>query len=223
MIEKKESKLYPLFAILSGIIIIVFGLAMAKDMHIFFFLAGLWLLLLALGCFQAALKIIPIAALFSLIFFATSYLLYRNVPSALALVSRILVLAVAMIPGFSIRPVDLMRNLNQLRCPRSITLAMLIALNFAPLLRKEITQVREAMKTRGAGSFWNFKIFYRAFLIPLITRLVNISDTLALSVETRGFTMNNSPCSVYKKIKPTWKDFLYLSILSFGIVLTVLL
>lgn len=224
MIEKKESKLYPLFAIASGIVIIIFGLIKAKDPQIFFFIGGVWLLLLGMGCYHASLKILFVASVLSLLFFLISYALYKNVSSALALVSRILVLFVAMIPGFSIRPVDLVRNLNQLKFPRAIALAMLIALNFGPLLKKEIFQIREAMKTRGAGSFFNYKIFYRAFLIPLITRLVNISDTLALSVETRGFTMDQkSTCSVYRVIKPCRKDFFYLVLLFAAIFLTVLL
>ena len=45
----------------------------------------------------------------------------------------------------------------------------------------------------------NPKIFYRAFLVPFVMRLVNISDTLSLSVETRGFSLEKVPYTVYKK------------------------
>ena len=40
-------------------------------------------------------------------------------------------------------------------------------------------------------------------------RLVNISDTLALSVETRGFTLGGSLYSIYKKEYPALSDVLF--------------
>ena len=84
---------------------------------------------------------------------------------------------------------------------------MMITLSFFPLLRDEVRQVREAMKTRGAGSILSPKIFYRAFLIPLVTRLVNISDTLALSVETRGFTTGSAATyTVYRTVSVGARD-----------------
>ena len=60
---------------------------------------------------------------------------------------------------------------------------MLITLSFVPVLAAEIRQVRSAMKTRGATSLYKPAVLYRAFLIPLIVRLVNISDTLTLSLD----------------------------------------
>ena len=93
--------------------------------------------------------------------------------------------------------------------PRSVTLGMLIAMSFVPMLKVEIKRVREAMKTRGAGSILNPKILYRAFLVPLVMRLVNISDTLALSVETRGFALGKAPYSIYKRESVVLSDILF--------------
>ena len=73
-------------------------------------------------------------------------------------------------------------------------------IDFFPLLRAEVRQTREAMRTRGAGGLLNPAILYRAFLIPLMVRLVNLSDTLALSVETRGFTTYPAPYTVYQPV-----------------------
>ena len=101
------------------------------------------------------------------------------------------------------------RALSQVHTPRAVTLGMLIAMSFVPMLRGEIARVREAMKTRGAGSLWNLKIFYRAFLVPFAMRLVNISDTLALSVETRGFALGKVPYTIYKKERPALSDALF--------------
>lgn len=74
------------------------------------------------------------------------------------------------------------------------------------LLRAEVRQTREAMRTRGAGGLLNPAILYRAFLIPLMVRLVNLSDTLALSVETRGFTTEATPYTVYRPVYLQAKD-----------------
>ena len=79
------------------------------------------------------------------------------------------------------------------------------------------------MKTRGAGSVLNPKILYRAFLIPLVMRLVNISDTLALSVETRGFTLGGSLYSIYKKEFPAVSDVLFVIGLVAGAIAVVVI
>ena len=100
---------------------------------------------------------------------------------------------------------------------------MLITMSFIPVLKVEIKRVREAMKTRGAGSLLNPKIFYRAFLIPLVTRIVDISDTLSLSVETRGFTSGKSKYTIYKKETINILDIMYLLGFVVSIVLMVVL
>ena len=123
----------------------------------------------------------------------------------------------------SIQPIDMTRNLSTLKAPRGLTLGMLIATSFPPVLRAEKQRVREAMKTRGAGSVFNPKIFYRAFLVPLVMRLVNISDTLSLSVETRGFSLEKTPYTVYKKEAVCISDVLFILGIAAGAVCTVVL
>ena len=102
------------------------------------------------------------------------------------------------------------RSLSQVHTPRSVTLGMLIAMSFVPMLREEIRRVREAMRTRGAGSLLSPKVLYRALLVPFAARLVNISDTLALSVETRGFCTGKVPYTVYHPVKAGVRDVIFL-------------
>ena len=90
-------------------------------------------------------------------------------------------------------------------------------------MRGEIKRIREAVKTRGAGSVYNPKVWYRAFLIPLVMRLVKISDTLSLSVETRGFSLGKEKYSVYKNEIFSWTDLLFIAGLTVGGVLAVVL
>lgn len=53
---------------------------------------------------------------------------------------------VAIIPGMNIRPSDLTRCLNQMHVPKAISLGMLIALSFIPLLKGEIKRLKKRLK-----------------------------------------------------------------------------
>ena len=79
------------------------------------------------------------------------------------------------------------------------------------------------MKTRGAGSVLRPKIFYRAFLVPFVMRLVNISDTLSLSVETRGFSLEKRSYTVYKRENVCLSDVLFMLGLLCGAVFVVII
>ncbi|MCM1131547.1 MAG: energy-coupling factor transporter transmembrane protein EcfT [Roseburia sp.] len=224
MFFKPKKNIYPLFAVLSAFLIMVFGLVMAKTVVCSYFLLGGFVWLLLFGCFKEGLKVLPlfvvVGGIFTLIAYYTSN---KNIASALAMANRFGAVFLAIVPCMRIKPVAMTRNLSQLHTPRAITLGMLITMSFVPVLKAEISRVREAMKTRGAGSIFNPKIFYRAFLIPLVTRLVDISDTLALSIETRGFTLGKSKYTVYKKETINIFDIIYILGFIAGIVLVVVL
>lgn len=157
--------------------------------------------------------------------FATlAYFAYgKDGNAAMAMANRFASVFLAAALGMSVEPADMTRNLATLKMPRGVTLGMLIATSFPPVLGAEIKRVREAMETRGAGSVLNPKIFYRAFLVPFVMRLVNISDTLSLSVETRGFSLEKVPYTVYKKETVCLTDVLFLLGLAAGAVCTVVL
>lgn len=219
-----KTNLYPLFAILSAILIMVFGLVMAKTVACSYFLLGALVWLILFGCWKTCIKVLPVFVIVGGVFTLIAYYAAnQDVTAAIAMANRFGAVFLALLPGMSIQAVALTRNLSQLHMPRSITLGMLITMSFVPVLRGEIKRVREAMKTRGAGSILNPKIFYRAFLIPLVTRLVDISDTLALSIETRGFTLGKSKYTVYKREVINVFDVLYLLGLIAGVVLAVVL
>lgn len=224
MFLKYKKNFYPLFAIISSLLIMVFGLISARSINGSYFLIGAFVWLIIFGCYKQCLKVLPLfivlGGVFALIAYFTSH---KNPLAALAMANRFGAVFLAIVPGMSIQAVAMTRNLSALHTPRGITLGMLIVMSFIPVLTTEIKRVREAMKTRGAGSLLNPKIFYRALLIPLVTRLVDISDTLALSIETRGFTLEKGNYTVYKKENVNIYDILYLiGILSGGILAVVL-
>lgn len=221
---KYKYKLYPLVALVGAIFLCVFGLVCAKDINCSYFLAGVFVWLCAFGCGKGCLKSLPAFVVFGGAFALIAYFAYGNDTSAaIAMANRFAAVFLAAAIGMSAESAATTRCLSQLHTPRSITLGMLIATSFVPVLKTEVHRVREAMKTRGAGSVLNPKIFYRAFLVPLCMRLVGISDTLALSVETRGFQLGKTKYTVYKKeIFSLW-DILFLMGLAAGAALAVIL
>jgi energy-coupling factor transport system permease protein len=167
---------------------------------------------------------LPAFVLVGGVFGAIAYFAYgSDFSAAVAMVNRFAALFLAAIVGGSIEAASVTRSLSQWHTPRCITLGMLIATSFVPVLSQEIKRVREAMKTRGAGSVLNPKVFYRAFLVPLVMRLVGISDTLSLSVETRGFTLGKAKYTVYKRERVTLSDIVFLLAIVAGGVLAVVL
>lgn len=219
-----KGSLYPLAALAAGLFIILFGLIMARDtLACSLFLAGCFVWLAAFGCYRACLRVLPLFLVVGGAFFGIFYAATGAFDAGWAMANRLGAVFLAVVPGMSVTPVRMTRALSQVHTPRSVTLGMLIAMSFVPMLRGEIRRVREAMKTRGAGSLCNGKILYRAFLIPLVMRLVNISDTLALSVETRGFALGKVPYSIYQREGFALSDLLFVCGLAAGAVCAVVL
>lgn len=219
-----KNKIYPVFVFLASLFIMVFGLVTSKSVRCSYFLAGCWVWLFLFGCRKGCLRVLLPFIIVGGIIGTIAYFVYGHDPAAsLAMVNRFGSVFLAAALGMSVEPADMTRNLSTLRVPRAITLGMLIATSFPPVLGAEIRRVREAMKTRGAGSVLNPKIFYRAFLVPFVMRLVNISDTLSLSVETRGFSLGKTPYTVYKKEYVCLSDVLFMAGLIAGAVCAVVL
>lgn len=217
-------KLYPLFVFLASLFLIVFGLCMARNVKCSYFLAGCFVWLMLFGCRKGCIRVLPIFVVVSGVFATIAYFAHgKNPNAAISMTNRFGSVLLAAALGMSVEPVDMTRNLSTLKVPRSITLGILIATSFPPVLSAESKRVREAMKTRGAGSVLSPKILYRAFLVPFVMRLVNISDTLSLSVETRGFSLEKAQYTVYKKERIYLSDIVFILGLIAGAVLTVVL
>ncbi len=217
-----KNPVYPVFGILATLAIFFSGMYMAEKMSCFWFALGVYVLLLIYGYWRACLSMIPAAAIMAVVFCGVTWLATKDPLQTRYAMARILTFCVAIIPGMGLPPEALTRNLTRLHFPRLFVLGMMITFSFFPMLHDEVSRVREAMKTRGAGSMWKPQVFYRAFLIPLIMRLVDISDTLSLSVETRGFDQD-SPCSIYRPIKLRVRDVVFLVLVGAGIGLAVAL
>ena len=219
-----KTNLYPLIAIAASLFVIIFGLAAARNENLCWYLLGVLMWLCLFGCFKGVLKTLPAFVVFGGAFAGIAYASAGgDLQAALSMLNRFGALFLGIALSMSVAAVRMTRSLSQVHTPRAITLGMLISMSFVPMLKGEIGRVREAMKTRGAGSVLDPKILYRAFLVPFVMRLVNISDTLALSVETRGFTLGGGLYSIYKKEYPALSDVLFILGIVAGAVLVVVL
>ncbi len=216
---KKKEHINPLMAMFVGVTILIVGLIFAKTYAASYFLSGAYVLLIGFGYYKSCIRILPAFIILSAIFFLAFYYGKNSLIAGVTMVNRLGAIFVGLIPGMNIEPICMTRSLNQLKVPRAITLGMLITISFMPLLREEIARIREAMKTRGAGNILNPKVFYRAFIIPFVIRLVNISDTLALSIETRGFSIESNNATTYKKETINVVDVTLLLLVIVGVVL----
>lgn len=209
-----KNPIYPIFSFLASLGIFIFGILISKSMSILYFLLALSLLY---GLFGYAKPLIQGLFIFSVIgaivglgAFASS----GQFEVGLQTFGRVLLLAYASIVMVAMPPIDLTRNLTQLKVPRILTLGMLITVRFIPLLIEEAHQIRMAMKTRGLhGLKHNFESLYRAFLMPFVMRLISISDMMSISLETRAFSMTDKRATVYKPVRLKWRDLSFLSLL----------
>lgn len=213
MIERfqTDKAVYPLIAIMVMLLIFIGGLLMARSLWGAVFLLAAFVLLCVSGYGKVCLRFLPILLVYAVAVYVIFYFAGKmQTDFAMQMTIRLTGVLIAAIPGLAMEPVKLVRALTKLRFPRLLTLGMLITMSFIPILAGEIRQVRDAMKTRGILSIWNVKAFYRAFLIPLIVRLVNISDTLALSVETRGFISEDGNYTIFHPVTVKGRDIGFL-------------
>lgn len=226
---RPKFKAYPAIAWLAGLFVMVLGLAAADVPNIPYLILIFYVWMFLFGYYKECLYLLPSFIVIGGIFAGIAYGVNVNKPdeeqikSVISVITRLGAVYVGIIPGLGTKPIRMSRCLSQMKMPRSITLGMMIAMSFAPKLMVEVRRIREAMRTRGAGSILNPKVFYRALIIPFIIRLVNISDILALSVETRGFSTGKSKYTIYKKEHISFTDLIFLFGMVAGTVLVVLL
>ena len=214
MLETFEVKklFYPLISFSVSVIVLIFGMLFSKNLLAFAFATAIFVLYSAFGLFKSAWKMTVAMAICGLIIGGLSFLTNRSLDAFWQTLLRMILLGLCAVPMVSTSPCDLTRCLAKLKCPRVITLGMLVTLKFIPVLVGEIKQIWEAMKVRGANMNWyRPSCIYRAFIIPLVMRIIGISDTLSLSLETRAFTLDDSTSSVYKVIKIKARDFVFLA------------
>lgn len=215
-----KKKIHPIISILSTLLIMIIGLLFVNNIYTLYYALAIYLLCFILGMYKNALRMLIPATLFISIFVLIIYLTTKDLDMMLRMTTRFVIIFVSLIPASSIYIVDFTTSLNELHFPRFISLGLMITFSFIPILGTEMKRIREAMRSRGITNILNIRIIYRAFLIPLMTRIIDISDTLSLSIEARGFKINDNNYSIYKPVRINIIDIIYsLLIISFSVLL----
>lgn len=215
-----KKKIHPIISILSTLLIMIIGLIFVNNIYTLYYALAIYLLCFIFGMYKNALKMLIPSTIFISIFVLIIYLTTKDLDMMERMTTRFVIIFVSLIPSSSIYIVDFTTSLNQLHFPRFISLGLMITFSFIPILGTEMKRIREAMRSRGITNILNIRIIYRAFLIPLITRIIDISDTLSLSIEARGFKINDNNYSIYKPVRINTIDIIYsLLIVSFSVLL----
>jgi hypothetical protein len=90
---------------------------------------------------------------------------------------------------------EMLEALNKMRIPRSISIPFSVLLRFAPTIKIEFKALKENMKIRGIliGRYFLLlhPIKYIEYaLVPLLMRMIKISDELSVSALIRGLDSN---------------------------------
>ncbi len=212
MLEKFHAKrpLFPLVGFLCSALALIVGMLYSKSLMIFPYIAVLAVLFAAFGLWRAVLGAAVMMGLFGVLTGVLSCLTAGSFDSFFETLGRCLLLGVAAAPMLSIPAAQMTRCLRQMKCPGAITLGILVTIRFIPVLLSEVRQISEAMKTRGVRTAWYRPgTVYRAFFIPLTMRVINISDSLSLSLETRGFAIENKEAAVFRPVRFRLRDALF--------------
>lgn len=107
---------------------------------------------------------------------------------------------------------DIILALNKWKVPAEISIAIGIAFSYIPVLKKEISTVIEAQKSRGA-SFESKNVFKKIkAYIPIIVPGLYISilkgREISRAIEARGFTYDPANRTYRNQIKMETKDFI---------------
>jgi energy-coupling factor transporter transmembrane protein EcfT len=195
--------LHPLASIVLSLLTLTLGLMLRQPANTYLFVAILAVLYLVAGYGRPLWRVFRVLLPIGLVVAGLARLAGDSSAGSLMTLGRIALVGLSSVLLISVHPTRLSRALTQAGCPRIVALALLITIRFVPVLQAEMKRIREAMTVRGVTFQWtNLRHAYRALFLPLVVRLVNISDLLALSVETRAFSLGERG-TVYKPV--TWQ------------------
>ncbi len=115
-------------------------------------------------------------------------------------------------------PPDLARALAQWRLPAPLVISFLLVWRFFPALQRELREIREANRLRGAAQTKWPRQWYRSVLVPLAFFIMAYADRVALALELRAFEPA-APRTWYRFPQAGWRDALFLSLAWFCLVL----
>lgn len=220
---KTDKHIHPILSLIFSLFLFAAGLLFVKKTWFWLYLATFLILLLLFRFEKTILRTAPFILIFGAVMAGLASINGSRI-DALYAFYRVLAVGLAAALSISIKPIRLVRSLNQMRIPRQISLGLLIAIRFMQIFCEEIRQIRQAIILRGISFIETPILWGRAFLIPLMVRVLGISETLAISLETRGFSteLEGSSYEIICFKKRDWMfSFLFSTCLIFFIYLFI--
>lgn len=214
----------PIVSIIAAVIIIFYSLFTANQDETLLFLALVFFAIFTLGYYKTLLHLIPFLIFLTLFFVCTAYATRKDL-GAFSAFNRVFGIYLSIAISISVEPIKLVRVMRQLHISKKISLGCLVTFSFIPKLHKELKQIKLARKTRAIKRT-NIKNLYRSIIFPFISRLVDISEILSLSIETRGFSLDKKhKTSIYNRVKINFETIIFIIefivILAFTIYLNI--
>lgn len=138
-------------------------------------------------------------------------------------VYRMALFGMTAVGPIGMEPVKLVRAMNGMGMSRGLTSGLLVSLRFMRILGMEMGRIRRAMRLRGVTGCLRPRLLYRAMIVPFLIRLISLSDTLSLSLETRGFRVENRAVTVYEQVRMDKRDWCFSALSLLVILIGVLI
>jgi energy-coupling factor transport system permease protein len=205
--------LHPLLSVACAAVALTFGLLLRDATTLLTFVAGLGLIFMMVGygvlLARIARIVIPLAALIGVL----AALFGGGVSGGLMTFGSISLLGLTIAFAWTIDPTQLARALRQAGAPPLVALSLLITVRSIPTLVGEAVRIRDAMRVRGLSlRHTPLRILYRALVVPLLIRVLTLSESLALALETRAFT--GDPCAtIYRPVALHGRDYATLALM----------
>jgi energy-coupling factor transport system permease protein len=158
------------------------------------------------------LKLLLLISPFALLVGLVNFIGWNSPASGILSGMRIFFIGMSVVLfAFTTTPAELVRSLESVKFPRMLTLGTLVAMRFVPVFIEEWKRIIQSMRLRGGPFVRNPYFYYRALCVPLIYKIFTVSDTLALSLYTRGFTPDGKR-TCYKEMPFRLRDGLFLGV-----------
>lgn len=112
--------------------------------------------------------------------------------------------------AFTTNPVTFVMSLmQQLKISPKIAYGTMVGYQFLPVLKDELTQIRQAQRLRGVGQdrhWWQRIAGTRRLLIPMLAGAVRKAERAAFAMEARGFTGERRE-EFYRPVKVSGLDY----------------
>lgn len=183
-------EIHPLVKIAAAAIILIAALTVLDPLNMAAYLLVLTVALVLSGCGRYMLKtsvfLLPLALLVMII----NVLVGTDLERTLVAGMRVMTIAVSMsMFAFTTTPAQLVGGLESMKAPRKITLALMVMLRFIPVFIRDMDRVRKSNRLRGGPQRRRFSVRYRSFMMPVISRIYTLSDTITLGLHTRAFNL----------------------------------